>query len=355
MLHNPHLGLTETLSKLYDLAKSMADCVVPQEYGITVQEKRDIGCKMCGTLLEKINFDLAIARTDNQVDMRYLINMDYSSDLPINSMGRRVRSRLYFTSESHLHSLLNVLRFPSSKEGCVRSPLSFKGLQILADASELCYLTQVVIRLFEDTQKPSDDPKRFRIEIWFSPGATATPLHMAEMYRENDASRFDTEKLQKISIEGLSCTQVEAYFAEAMKDGKPKRDDAATDTVKAPKEGKDKKEKEKKKDKEGKKKEKEHLVNGKATPPEKAKVETKDTVEAAKAPQSVEKTSNEVADQTPKTDSCTHAESKCIINETRDSHSSDHHRRSMMIIGLAVGTAAVALLLSKGARGLFKR
>ena len=54
MLHNPHLGLTETLQKLYDLAKSMADCVVPLEYGITIEEKRDIGNKMCGTLLEKI-------------------------------------------------------------------------------------------------------------------------------------------------------------------------------------------------------------------------------------------------------------------------------------------------------------
>ena len=54
--------------------------------------------------LDNFRYDLAIARTDNQVDMRYLINMDYSADLPINSMGRRVRSRLYFTSESHLHS-----------------------------------------------------------------------------------------------------------------------------------------------------------------------------------------------------------------------------------------------------------
>ena len=54
MLHNPHLGLTETLQKLYLHSKSMADCVVPQEYGITIQEKRDIGAKMCHTLLEKI-------------------------------------------------------------------------------------------------------------------------------------------------------------------------------------------------------------------------------------------------------------------------------------------------------------
>jgi len=230
MLHNPHLGLTETLQKLYDLAKSMADCVVPQEYGITTEEKRDIGNKMCGTLLEKINYDLAIARTDNQVDMRYLINMDYSSDLPINSMGRRVRSRLYFTSESHLHTLLNVLRFPSSKEDSVPSPLSKKGHEILANASELCYLTQVVIRLFEDTQKPSDDPKRFRVEIWFSPGATATPLHMAELERESDATRFDTEKLQKISIDGLTCEQVEKYFTESIKEGKTKRENSESET-----------------------------------------------------------------------------------------------------------------------------
>jgi hypothetical protein len=161
--------------------------------------------------------------------MRYLINMDYSADLPINSMGRRVRSRLYFTSESHLHSLLNVLRFPS----IAPSPLSLKGQGIVASASELCYLTQVVIRLFEDNQKPADSAKRFRVEILFSPGATATPLHMAELNREQDASRFDTEKLQKISIEGLTCAQVEEYFAEAIKEGKINdRDDE--DSVIAP-------------------------------------------------------------------------------------------------------------------------
>lgn len=112
------------------------------------------------------SYDLVIARTDNEVDMRYLINMDYSADLPIQSLGRRVRSRLYFTSESHLHSLLNVLRFPS----VVPSPLSVKGQDIIANASELCYLTQIVIRLFEDNQKPRDDPRRFRVEVLFSPG-----------------------------------------------------------------------------------------------------------------------------------------------------------------------------------------
>lgn len=54
MLHNPHLGLRNTLERLYEKAKLMADCVVPQEYGTTIEEKRSIGNKMCRALLEKI-------------------------------------------------------------------------------------------------------------------------------------------------------------------------------------------------------------------------------------------------------------------------------------------------------------
>ena len=136
---------------------------------------------MCRALLEKIKYgeinndslktfysliidricyfslDMIIARTDNKVDMRYMINMDYAADLPINTLGRRVRTRLYFTSESHLHTLLNVLRFSDA------SLLSSRGKEIISMAPELCYLTQVVIRLFENTLKDADDPKRFRI------------------------------------------------------------------------------------------------------------------------------------------------------------------------------------------------
>jgi inositol-hexakisphosphate/diphosphoinositol-pentakisphosphate 1-kinase len=147
-----------------------------------------------------------------------MINMDYSADLPINTMGRRVRTRLYFTSESHLHTVLNTIRFagPDSSP----SLLSEEGIEILNNTPELCYLTQIVMRVFEDSRaEMATDPRRFRVEILFSPGATATPFHMSEMDRDNDASRFDTAPLQMIGREGLTCLEVEEFLEMVMMEG----------------------------------------------------------------------------------------------------------------------------------------
>lgn len=151
-----------------------------------------------------------------------MINMAYSTDLPINTMGRRVRTRLYFTSESHLHTLLNVLRFAKDRT----SVLSEQGVRILNGTSELCYLTQLAIRLFEDNRWEMTDPRRFRVEILFSPGATATPLHMHEQDRDSDPSRFDTAPLEMIGREGLTCRELEDFFNEAVMEGAtvPKND-----------------------------------------------------------------------------------------------------------------------------------
>jgi len=160
-----------------------------------------------------------------------MINLDYAADLPINTMGRRIRTRLYFTSESHLHTLLNVLRFPSTVRGAEKSPLSKRGVDIISLAPELCYLTQVVIRLFENTSKDVNEPKRFRIEILFSPGATATPLHMSELQRDADVSRFDTEPLQLISSDYLTCKAVEDYFGESIKEGHTEEEDDSASAI----------------------------------------------------------------------------------------------------------------------------
>jgi hypothetical protein len=139
--------------------------------------------------------------------MRYMINMEYSADLPINTMGRRIRTRLYFTSESHLHTVLNVLRFANG--GNTGKPILSKiGTEIVNGTPELCYLTHIVMRVFEDSRpEMQDDPRRFRLEILFSPGAL-------------DSARFETAPLQMIGRDGLTCEELEAFFGKAIMAGR---------------------------------------------------------------------------------------------------------------------------------------
>jgi inositol hexakisphosphate/diphosphoinositol-pentakisphosphate kinase len=119
ILHNSSLPI-DGMIELFQLSMALADCVVPQEYGIHENDKRVIGSKLCGALLQKIKYDLMVAQT-NFNDMHYQLDHSHAEDLGINSVSRAVTTRLYFTSESHLHSLLNVLRFP--EEGNVLNTL----------------------------------------------------------------------------------------------------------------------------------------------------------------------------------------------------------------------------------------
>jgi hypothetical protein len=121
------------------------------------------------------------------------------------------------------------MRFALTSEEAQRSLLSKRGHEIINQTPELCYLTQVVLRLFEDPKKDIDDPKRFRIEILFSPGATGTPSHMAEMDRELDSARFDTSPLTLISKENLTFSEVEEFFSESIEEGRTPDDEESDD------------------------------------------------------------------------------------------------------------------------------
>jgi len=99
----------------------------------------------------------------------FMLDHSHAEDLEINTPERLVRTRLYFTSESHLHTLLNVLRFPKNESD--GKAISEDGKLIVATCPELSYLTQIVFRLYESKTKPGT----FRCCISFSPGATSDP------------------------------------------------------------------------------------------------------------------------------------------------------------------------------------
>ncbi|XP_041008391.1 inositol hexakisphosphate and diphosphoinositol-pentakisphosphate kinase VIP1-like isoform X2 [Juglans microcarpa x Juglans regia] len=228
LLHNAHLKL-EGLDELFKVAQILADGVIPNEYGINPNQKLKIGSKIARRLLGKILIDLrntreeAISVTDlksNQDrlssskkaekedteyksklyikndDMRrnstasdvsmdqdddddketqYRLDAQYAAN--VNTPERHVRTRLYFTSESHIHSLVNVLRYCDLDESLQGedSLLCHNTLERLYKTKELDYMSYIVLRMFENTEVALEDPKRFRIEMTFSRGADLSP------------------------------------------------------------------------------------------------------------------------------------------------------------------------------------
>ncbi|XP_036134896.1 inositol hexakisphosphate and diphosphoinositol-pentakisphosphate kinase 2 isoform X6 [Molossus molossus] len=162
--HNGSLKLENTM-ELYGLSKSLADIVIPQEYGITKAEKLEIAKGYCTPLVRKIRSDLQRTQDDDTVNKLHPV---YSRG--VLSPERHVRTRLYFTSESHVHSLLSILRYGAlcneSKDEQWKRAMDYLNV-----VNELNYMTQIVIMLYEDPNKDLSSEERFHVELHFSPGA----------------------------------------------------------------------------------------------------------------------------------------------------------------------------------------
>jgi len=144
VLHNE--DFFQKLRPLYQAIKAVADFVVPQEYGVLRQEKLDIGIRIVKPLLRRI-----------------IHNLESGLDEEPES-----RVHLYFSSESHLHSLRNVFLLSGlpSNNTCATT----------LEAIELNYMSHGVLRLFEDPSKALDDPWRFYVNVLFSPGCSLDPF-----------------------------------------------------------------------------------------------------------------------------------------------------------------------------------
>ncbi|XP_025780064.1 inositol hexakisphosphate and diphosphoinositol-pentakisphosphate kinase 2 isoform X4 [Puma concolor] len=178
--HNGSLKLENTM-ELYRLSKALADIVIPQEYGITKAEKLEIAKGYCTPLVRKIRSDLQRTQDDDTVNKLHPV---YSRG--VLSPERHVRTRLYFTSESHVHSLLSILRYGAlcnvnhdylNEGGGAMKEMESKdeqwkrAMDYLNVVNELNYMTQIVIMLYEDPNKDLSSEERFHVELHFSPGA----------------------------------------------------------------------------------------------------------------------------------------------------------------------------------------
>ncbi|XP_047952813.1 inositol hexakisphosphate and diphosphoinositol-pentakisphosphate kinase VIP2-like isoform X2 [Salvia hispanica] len=258
LLHNAHLKL-EGLYELFKVAQLLADGVIPNEYGINPKQKLKIGSKIARRLLGKILIDLrntreeaisiaelksnqettelpSIAREDSADLQKSQINPEHVSKASLGSEKsvdldddddkepkyrldpkyanvrtpeRHVRTRLYFTSESHIHSMMNVLRYCNLDESLQGEPslVCDSTLERLCRTKELDYMSYIVFRLFENTELALEDPKRFRVEMTFSRGADLSPLEA----NERDSSSWHQE--HTLAINGPERLQeVESYL-----------------------------------------------------------------------------------------------------------------------------------------------
>eukprot|EP01062_Namystynia_karyoxenos_P059220 TRINITY_DN50664_c0_g1_i1.p1 TRINITY_DN50664_c0_g1~~TRINITY_DN50664_c0_g1_i1.p1 ORF type:complete len:1266 (+),score=291.52 TRINITY_DN50664_c0_g1_i1:75-3872(+) len=90
----------------------------------------------------------------------------------IRSGSRSVVTRVYFTSESHIYGLMNVLRGAGSlvpAEGDDGELVSPEAEGIIRNGPSFDYLSHIVLRVFERLGAPAHN--RFRVEVAFSPGA----------------------------------------------------------------------------------------------------------------------------------------------------------------------------------------
>uniref|UniRef100_A0AAY4CEE3 Inositol hexakisphosphate and diphosphoinositol-pentakisphosphate kinase n=1 Tax=Denticeps clupeoides TaxID=299321 RepID=A0AAY4CEE3_9TELE len=172
--HNSSLGLDHTL-ELFTLSRALADIVIPQEYGINKVEKLSIAYAYCLPLIKKIQLDLQRTHEDEAVNKLHPL---YSRG--VLSPGRHVRTRLYFTSESHVHSLLSIFRYGGLLDE-EKDQQWRRAMDYLCAVTELNYMTQIVIMLYEDNNKDPASEERFHVELHFSPGVKVSEEESAPL------------------------------------------------------------------------------------------------------------------------------------------------------------------------------
>ncbi|CAO3628621.1 unnamed protein product [Mucor hiemalis] len=178
--HHPTTDLSETVSadlrNLYAYVRVLFNFVAPQEYGISEKEKKKIGMLIGLPLLKSILQDME----------------DFK-------LSEKPKTRLYFTKESHVHALLNLVYLSGLPTKFPRPILP-----------ELDFLTQFTFELYERNRHNGSE-KEYSLRIAFSPGAhydSVLDLHM-------DAEHCLKVAPRKSLIPHLSLDEVLQYYKTA--------------------------------------------------------------------------------------------------------------------------------------------
>ena len=167
IIHNKSLINNEGY-ELFNIVDKLACFLMPLEYGISIEEKFNIGIKLIKPLLTKIKNDVLWGELNNKSEDFLQENkynhINYNND-------KNVKTRFYFTSQSHLYSLFNAIIY-GLDSFLVDDKNSINPIWNIFDMD---YCSHIVFRLFENFNVQKNDEKRYRIEIVISPGANKDP------------------------------------------------------------------------------------------------------------------------------------------------------------------------------------
>ncbi|KAI0068679.1 cortical actin cytoskeleton protein asp1 [Artomyces pyxidatus] len=130
-----HQAQDRRLHELYGRAKALFDLVAPQEYGIEPEEKEEIGVLTSLPLLRKVVEDLENARNHGGSSLT-----------------------CYFTKESHIHTLVNLVLLSGLPIANRRIP-------------ELDYASHITFELYERNHGRGKSDKEYSIKLSLSEGA----------------------------------------------------------------------------------------------------------------------------------------------------------------------------------------
>jgi inositol-hexakisphosphate/diphosphoinositol-pentakisphosphate 1-kinase len=170
------------LERMYATARSLAEFVCPSEYGLSRSQRLNVGCTICRNLVEKIGRDMkssvrgylksAIPKADTTAaegaetsesddeTSKLKLNREYLeedvNDGEDDFVEDSIKTRVYFTSESHLHTVVSALRFINVQGIAGEGGKSKKSKGIfdsdeqkaIDNIPEFDYLTQIVFKVY---------------------------------------------------------------------------------------------------------------------------------------------------------------------------------------------------------------
>ncbi|KAF8839753.1 hypothetical protein BDN67DRAFT_904940 [Paxillus ammoniavirescens] len=176
------------LHELYGRAKALFDLVAPQEYGIDPDEKEEIGILTSLPLLRKVVEDLEAAR---------------------NHEGSSVT--FYFTKESHIHTLVNLILLSGLPIANRRIP-------------ELDYCSQITFELYERNFGRGNSDKEYSIKLSLSEGAHSSNVLDSALDVRHSLNVHSRRKLTQHLPYSLVIEKLSKHFGRMSED-----DDTGTD------------------------------------------------------------------------------------------------------------------------------